>query len=211
MKKKSLKSLSNIKRLLELTPEIENAFKTLEAAIEFQVEETTAKKNELRELVVPKEINGNPSAIAAFSDGGCRGNPGPGAWGILIQDFDGTVVFEDSDFSEMTTNNQMELMGVIKALEFLKINYPFKSEIHIFTDSKYVVDGMNSWVDGWKRRGWKKADNKEPENLHLWQSLDQLNREIKNVNFHWVKGHAGHPQNERCDQLANLMMDQHLT
>lgn len=205
MKKKALNKLSSLKKLLEVTPEIDKAFACIEKAIDEQVEEAQAAS--AGEMLTPKEVEGNASAIAAFSDGGCRGNPGPGAWGIVIQDSDGSIIHEDSDFTDYTTNNQMELTGAIKCLEYIKDNHPFKSDIHLFTDSKYVVDGMGSWVAGWKRRGWKKADKKPPENLSLWQHLDQLSIELGGVNFHWVKGHAGHPQNERCDQLANQVMD----
>ena len=100
----------------------------------------------------------------------------------------------------------MELSGVIQGLKFAATEYGVGTKIFVYTDSKYVVDGIKSWVAGWKKRGWKKADKKEPENLDFWKELDQLNLKM-DLEFHWVKGHAGHPQNERVDELANLAMD----
>jgi ribonuclease HI len=161
------------------------------------------------------QIIKQPNELAAFTDGGCRGNPGPGAWAYMIQNARSEIVSQASGYESPTTNNRMELSGVIQAI---------KASIHLFheqaiaannarlllyTDSKYVVDGMNSWVAGWKARGWRKADNKEPENLDLWQELDALRDELARVEFNWVKGHAGHPQNEYCDQMANDELDQH--
>ena len=142
-----------------------------------------------------------------FSDGACRGNPGPGAWGSLIQNKSGEVVYEGSDYDNPSTNNRMEMTGAKKCLEFLKTIDQTSKNVVVISDSKYVVDGMNQWVIGWKKRGWKKADKKVPENVDLWQELDKLRNEFEKVHFSWVKGHAGHPQNERCDQLANEALD----
>ena len=153
----------------------------------------------------PPEISNE--GIAVFSDGACRGNPGPGSWGIVVQDQSG-VIFESSAIDELTTNNKMELTGAIKTLEYLLENNLEDENIHLFTDSTYVVKGVKEWMKGWKARGWKKADKKAPENLDLWQKLDELTNSFSRLELHWVKGHAGHPQNERCDQLANMALDE---
>jgi ribonuclease HI len=165
--------------------------------------------NSTLELPVPEV---DVSALAVFSDGGCRGNPGIGGWGAIIQDGQGELLWEGFGNSSETTNNRMELTGAIVGLEhaltILKQLNQLERLVVLFTDSKYVVEGINSWIDGWKRRGWKKSDNKPPENLELWMELDQLKSTFKKLEIRWVKGHAGHPQNERCDQLANQAMDQ---
>lgn len=157
---------------------------------------------------LPKNLKDNFSFIA-FSDGACRGNPGPGAWGSLVQKNDETVVYEGSGVEVNTTNNKMELQGAIEALNFIKNDseYDTSQNFVLVSDSKYVVDGMNQWVSGWKKRGWKKADKKVPENVEQWQTLDALRESMGNVAFQWVKGHAGHAQNEFCDQLANHALD----
>lgn len=161
---------------------------------------------------VPKEILSNDLAVAVFSDGGCRGNPGVGAWASMAQNSAGDILFETSGFNSNTTNNRMELEGSINGLKELisqqnGIEFTAKIEVHVYTDSKYVVDGMNQWLSGWKERGWRKADNKAPENLMYWQQLDELVSFFWSVSFHWVKGHSGHPQNEHCDRLCNQAMD----
>lgn len=165
------------------------------------------------ELPLPKEIKAE-NDFALFSDGACRGNPGPGAWGSIGQNAEGELIFESSGVEVSTTNNRMELIGAIDALESLKnhLNEELcggaaKANVFLYSDSKYVVDGMKSWVAGWKKRGWKKADKKVPENVELWQQLDAIKGDFWQVNWHWVKGHAGHPQNERCDQIANNALD----
>ncbi len=144
----------------------------------------------------------------AFSDGACRGNPGPGAWGSLVQKNDESIVFEGSGVETNTTNNRMELQGAIECLKFLEAQGKEKAFILLFSDSKYVVDGLSQWVKGWKARGWKKADKKVPENVELWQELDSLSEKFSNIKLRWVKGHSGHPQNEYCDQLANKALDE---
>lgn len=162
---------------------------------------------QVKEFVVPDEVKGKTHAFALFTDGACRGNPGPGSYAFMVQTPNGEVLLSDAKSDSHTTNNKMELSAVIKGLERLEdVVTPF-DEVHVYTDSKYVVDGINSWVAGWKKRGWKKADKKTPENIELWKSLDELNGKMK-CDFHWVKGHAGHPQNEHVDQLANIVLDQ---
>lgn len=163
---------------------------------------------------VPKEImNKETIAFALFSDGACRGNPGPGAWGAMAQNQDGEVLFEASGVEMRTTNNKMELQGGLEALKKINdfIDSENQTEIWLFSDSKYLVNGLIDWVPGWKKRGWKKADKKTPENLELWQELDEMRMKWgQYLKLRWVKGHSGHPQNERCDQLANEALDQTL-
>lgn len=158
------------------------------------------------------EIELPKGGYALFTDGACRGNPGPGAWGVLVQDHENKIVLQASGLDTQTTNNRMELMAVIEAaiqlMEHLGEKKWAVAPIHLFSDSKYVLDGLKSWIPGWKARGWKKADKKPPENLELWQKLDELLGSHKNLHLHWVKGHSGHPQNEHVDQLANLALDE---
>ncbi len=158
-----------------------------------------------------KELN----AYTVYSDGACRGNPGPGSWGVVGQDVNGVVLFEQSEFHPETTNNRMELLGATKALEYMIRHLadekkPQSTAVILYSDSKYVIDGYEKWLPNWKARGWKKADKKEPENLDLWQKFDFIAAKFKNLSFRWVKGHSGHPQNERCDQLANQILDDNL-
>ena len=133
--------------------------------------------------------------VIVHTDGACSGNPGPGGWGAILE-FNGTRK-ELSGGEALTTNNRMELTGAIVALESLK--RPCKVEMHV--DSAYVKDGITKWIHGWKRNGWKTADKKPVKNMELWQRLDAAlaNHEIS---WRWVKGHAGHSENDRADELA---------
>jgi len=135
------------------------------------------------------------SEVQAFTDGACSGNPGPGGWGALLV-YGGTER-ELSGGEPMTTNNRMELMGAIAALEALKR----PCAVSLYTDSQYVRDGITKWIEGWKRKGWLTADKKPVKNIDLWQRLDAA-RLPHTVAWHWVRGHSGHPENERVDQLA---------
>jgi len=133
--------------------------------------------------------------ITVYTDGACSGNPGPGGWGVLLlyngherEMYGGEVE---------TTNNRMELMAAIAALEALKE----PCSIELYTDSTYVRDGISKWIYGWKKNNWRRADKKPVKNLELWQRLDEARRRHK-VEWHWVKGHAGHAENERVDALA---------
>jgi ribonuclease HI len=214
MKKKHLKNLLTIEKWLDgagkLNFEIKEALNHLKGAIE---EVEGIEKDELAPLPAPVEITSEPMTIALFSDGGCRGNPGPGAFAFVVQDHTGVVICEGSEFEVLTTNNRMELSGPLKGLSELKQTLPslgkdpLLTKVKVVTDSKYVVEGMKSWMEGWKARGWKKADNKAPENLELWQQLDQIAKSFMQIEWVWVKGHAGHPQNEYCDRKANELMD----
>lgn len=165
-------------------------------------------------MPLPDEMRELSSAFAIFADGACRGNPGPGAWATIIQDAKGEVILKSSGVDMPTTNNKMELEGVIRGLKGLIEKWIEEgvsdrvSPVFVYSDSKYVIEGIEKWVPGWKARGWKKADNKEPENLLLWKELDQLRNSFDTINFLWVKGHAGHPQNEMCDKMANLALDE---
>lgn len=133
--------------------------------------------------------------VEVFTDGACSGNPGPGGWGAILR-FNGKTK-ELSGGEAQTTNNRMELLAAISALNALKE----PCEVLLHTDSKYVMDGISGWIHGWKRNGWKTADKKPVKNGELWQALDEANRRHK-VKWHWVKGHAGHAENERADELA---------
>ncbi|MEM6811510.1 MAG: ribonuclease HI [Pseudomonadota bacterium] len=134
-------------------------------------------------------------SIMIYTDGACSGNPGPGGWGAILQ-WNGHEK-ELSGGEVETTNNRMEMMAVIKALEAL--NKP--SNVQLYTDSKYVQQGVNEWLEGWKARNWKSASKKPVKNQDLWQQIDSLISQ-HNVEFIWVKGHAGHEMNERVDKLA---------
>lgn len=133
--------------------------------------------------------------VLLFTDGACSGNPGPGGWGAILRY--GKVEKEFSGAEAETTNNRMELMAVICGLEALK----HSCRVDIYTDSQYVMKGMTEWIAGWERKGWKTADNKPVKNAELWQRLQAAAKPHKLV-WNWVKGHSGHPENERADALA---------
>ena len=137
--------------------------------------------------------------VVIYTDGACSGNPGPGGWGAILT-FNGHEK-ELSGGEEMTTNNRMELIAAISALEALSR----PCEIDLWTDSEYLRGGIMSWMKGWKRNGWKTADKKPVKNVELWQRLDEAAQQ-HNIEWHWVKGHAGHEMNERADELARAGM-----
>ena len=141
------------------------------------------------------------STVTIFTDGACRGNPGPGGWGALLQA--GATEKELWGGERNTTNNRMELTAVIRALEALK--RPVAVRIH--TDSQYVQKGISQWIHNWKKNGWRTSDKKPVKNADLWQRLDILSSQ-HDVAWIWVKGHAGHPGNERADKLANRGIDE---
>jgi ribonuclease HI len=134
--------------------------------------------------------------ITIYTDGACKGNPGPGGWGAWLRS--GTHEKELWGGERLTTNNRMELTAVIEALGALRK----PSRVAVYTDSAYVKNGITQWIHGWKQRGWRTADKQPVKNIELWQKLDAL-AEQHRVSWHWVKGHAGDPGNERADQLAN--------
>ena len=144
--------------------------------------------------------------VKLFSDGASRGNPGPGGYGTILQYTDRAGKLHEKEISEgfrSTTNNRMELMGVIAGLEALVK----PCSVDVWSDSQYVIKAFNDhWIDGWVKRGWKKADGKPVLNEELWRRL-LLATEPHEITWHWVKGHAGHPENERCDALATAAAD----
>ncbi|HEU4441977.1 MAG TPA: ribonuclease HI [Burkholderiales bacterium] len=135
-------------------------------------------------------------AVEIYTDGACRGNPGPGGWGVLLRFNDKEKELWGGEAG--TTNNRMELMAAIRALEALKR----PSRVKLYTDSLYVMKGITTWIHDWKRRGWRTAEKKPVKNEDLWRELDVLAARHE-IEWHWVKGHNGHPENERADQLAN--------
>ncbi|WP_286238690.1 ribonuclease HI [Neptuniibacter halophilus] len=134
--------------------------------------------------------------VEMFTDGACKGNPGPGGWGVFMRYGESEKQLYGGE--QGTTNNRMELMAAIQGLEAL--NRP--CEVVLTTDSQYVRQGITEWITGWKRKGWKNSQNKPVKNADLWQRLDQAAAKHQ-VDWRWVKGHSGHPENELADQLAN--------
>jgi len=139
--------------------------------------------------------------VEVYADGACRGNPGPGGWGVLLKAKG--VEKELFGGEPHTTNNRMELTAVIRAIEALKR----PCTIRVYTDSQYVQKGISEWISAWKRRGWRTADKKPVKNVDLWQRLDAL-VSTHDIEWHWVRGHAGHDGNERADALANRGIDE---
>lgn len=139
--------------------------------------------------------------VEIFTDGACRGNPGIGGWGAILRygDTEKELYGAETD----TTNNRMELIAAIEALMALKK----ACIVNIYTDSQYLRHGITEWIQNWKKKNWKTASNKPVKNIDLWQKLDELTNKHE-IKWHWVKGHSGHPENERADQLANLAIDQ---
>jgi ribonuclease HI len=139
-------------------------------------------------------------AVEVYADGACRGNPGPGGWGVLLRAAGHERELHGGE--PATTNNRMELTAVIRALEALAPG----SRVRVYTDSQYVQKGITEWIHDWKRRGWRTAGRKAVKNVDLWMRLDELARGHE-AEWHWVRGHAGHPENERADALANQGID----
>lgn len=142
--------------------------------------------------------------LYAWTDGACSGNPGPGGWGVLMRAMEGASVLKERELNggeADTTNNRMELLAAINALEALTRD----TEITITTDSAYVKNGVTGWIHGWKRNGWRTADKKPVKNVDLWQRLDEAQARHR-VTWKWIKGHAGHAENERADELARAGM-----
>lgn len=140
--------------------------------------------------------------VEAYTDGACRGNPGPGGWGVLLR-FNGNEKRLYGGEAE-TTNNRMELMAAIQALESLTR----ACRVDLTTDSQYVQKGISEWLVNWKKRGWKTANKKPVKNIDLWQRLDAATARHQEVKWHWVRGHTGHPENEIADELANQGIDE---
>ena len=140
------------------------------------------------------------NTVKIYTDGACKGNPGPGGWGAILKY--GKSEKEINGFQSNTTNNIMELTAVIEALKLLSRS----CQIIITTDSNYVKDGITKWIHNWKLKGWKTANRKSVKNKELWIKLDELTKEHK-ITWKWVKGHSGHPENERADELANQAIE----
>ncbi len=138
--------------------------------------------------------------VEIYTDGACQGNPGPGGWGAILR-YNG-VEKELSGFQPDTTNNRMELIAAIEALRALK----FASDVDLYTDSQYVRDGITKWLHQWKKNEWRLSNKKPVKNKDLWEDLEALTH-IHHVKWHWVRGHAGHPENERADSLARQAID----
>jgi len=135
--------------------------------------------------------------VLLFTDGACSGNPGPGGWAYVLKHPASGKVREAFGGEPATTNNRMELRAVIEGLESLTR----PARVELYSDSKYVLGGLKEWMAGWKAKGWRTAGKKPVKNIELWKRLDELMSKHE-VSFHWVRGHSGHPENERCDQLA---------
>ena len=139
--------------------------------------------------------------VEIYTDGACRGNPGPGGWGAILRSGGRERELHGGD--PATTNNRMELTAAIRALEVLRRH----CKVALYTDSQYVRQGITEWLAAWKQRGWRTADRKTVKNRDLWERLDQLAAK-HDIEWHWVRGHTGHPENERADLLANRGIDE---
>ena len=140
------------------------------------------------------------TSVEIFTDGACRGNPGPGGWGAILRSSGREREIYGSD--KATTNNRMEMTAAIRALEALRE----RCKVTLYTDSQYLRQGITAWLANWKKRGWRTADRKPVKNQDLWLRLEELTA-IHDIEWHWVRGHDGHPENERADQLANRGID----
>lgn len=141
--------------------------------------------------------------LKLFTDGACSGNPGPGGWAFILRNSASGAETEQSGGVAETTNNRMELTAVIEGLTALED----PSEVEVWSDSQYVLHGLRDWLDGWIEKGWRRSGNKRVLNVDLWQQLDAL-RDRHELNYQWIQGHNGHPENERCDQLAVREIEQ---
>ncbi len=207
-RKDAIKFLNRLRDAFMSDTEALQAVEILLSKAELLEEKESSSVINPEEFPIPPELRDLSEGLALFSDGACRGNPGPGAFGILIQNARGDIILKSSGVEMQTTNNRMELMGIIQGLtEIDGMEVDYHKPLFIYSDSKYAVEGMKSWIKGWKERGWKKSDNKVPENVDLWMRLDELMAKFSSLHFVWVKGHAGHPQNEYCDGLCNQALD----
>ena len=135
--------------------------------------------------------------VQLFTDGACLGNPGPGGWAFILKHIESGKVIERSGGERATTNNRMELLSAIEGLRTLEIS----CDVELFSDSQYLIKGLNEWLDGWIAKGWRRGKNDPVKNVDLWEELDHQ-RDTHDLRPKWVRGHAGHPENERCDVLA---------
>ncbi|MFM7599739.1 MAG: ribonuclease HI [Pseudanabaena sp.] len=175
-----------------------NATKTTQTKLATAIETESSADTKPVSPKSKTEDAGTSKIISIHTDGACSKNPGPGGWGVVVHFSDGSTK-ELGGGQRETTNNQMELQGAIAALEFLAIHKQ-STPVDLYTDSKYVLDGITKWIKGWKKNGWQTKDNKPVKNQEFWQQLDPLN--TSNIRWHWVEGHSGDPDNERCDAIA---------
>jgi ribonuclease HI len=154
-----------------------------------------ATTSSITEAVSPALVSSNGDTVEIFTDGACEGNPGPGGWGAIIKVK--SVLKELSGGDPNTTNNRMEMIGAIETLKCLD----GQCKVILTTDSQYLRNGITNWIHGWKKNGWRTSDKKPVKNQDLWQQLDELNQKHE-IEWKWVKGHNGHRENERCDELA---------
>ncbi|TVQ30675.1 MAG: ribonuclease HI [Phycisphaeraceae bacterium] len=143
------------------------------------------------------------SHVLLFTDGACSGNPGPGGWAYILRHPASGKEVENSGGDPATTNNRMELIAVVEGLRAVKR----PSRVEIYSDSKYVLNGLESWLEQWKRNGWRTAAKKPVKNEDLWRTLDEL-KGVHSLSFHWIRGHANHPENDRCDLMAVRARDE---
>jgi len=140
--------------------------------------------------------------VRLYTDGACKGNPGPGGWAYILEHPASGKLREESGGEAHTTNNRMEMMAVLRGFQMMRMPLI----VDLYSDSQYVLKGLKDWMPGWKRGGWRTADGKPVKNRELWMELDAL-QATHTVRHHWVRGHSGHPQNERCDRLAVAARD----
>jgi len=145
-----------------------------------------------------------PPRVQLFTDGACSGNPGPGGWAYILRDVATGAERQASGGERATTNNRMELMSVIRGLESL--DRPCR--VDLYSDSQYVVNGLNEWLDNWIAKNWRNASRQPVKNRELWERLDEL-RQVHDLVSHWVRGHSEHPENERCDRMAVQALERH--
>jgi ribonuclease HI len=157
-----------------------------------------------RKDAISDDTQGDAPAVELYTDGACSGNPGPGGWAFLLRHPRSGKAVERSGGERETTNNRMELMAVIEGLTALTR----RSVVELYSDSQYVLKGLNEWMPGWKKKGWRTASKQPVKNVDLWKQLDEL-KNGHEIRFHWVKGHAGHPENERVDELAVIERDRY--
>jgi ribonuclease HI len=214
-KKKYLNFLRELKNVFPGDKEAQVLIRSLELKVETAPIPEAALLAPIKNFTLPAEIRDVKHHFALFCDGACRGNPGPGAWSVLGQGGQGEILFEGTGVDYLTTNNKMELEAAIQSLERIQDHLvdadgdkKTKVQIFLYSDSKYVVEGIEKWLPGWKAKGWKKADKTSPENLDKWQRLDELKNVLPSLRVLWVKGHSGHPQNDYCDRMANEALDE---
>jgi ribonuclease HI len=200
-----------------LTEELASTLQKLQTLMENWPTEPQASmgiEEKISQLTPPRELEGTHTGLGLYADGACRGNPGKGSWAYVLQDQTGKVISYKSGRKDDTTNNQMELQAAIESLK-ASLDYLMHSKlpaekwdkIVFVSDSKYVIEGLKSWVPQWESRGWKKADGKAPENLGQWQELHELKKLLSRLQYQWVKGHAQHPQNSLVDWMCNFELD----